>query len=513
MTEISQVSESILNIRSTGERDATESAPSGPSSFPLEPYSTFPTWEKRYIVFLVAFASFFSPLSSFIYTTAIDSIAKGLNTTVEMVNLGLTTYMIVSGFAPAFIGSAADKFGRRPAYMAAFVLYFFANVGLAIQKTPAALLVLRALQSAGSSGTTSLGSGVISDLVPPAERGSYVSYLNYGNNAAPPLGPIIGASLAATAGWRWIFWFLCILSGACILLIIFTLPETARSIVGNGSVAATGIHKTLVAHMEGGCYTSKRERRPESPKQAQPRPSRKSSWPNPLSCISMLRQKDFAIILVCNGIYYTTYCCVQASISTLFIQIYNYQQLAAGLVYIPFGVGCFVGTAIWGQLMDRDFRMTAKRHGLPSEKPASHVISDFPFEEARLRSSWYMVILTAGVITGYGWILEARVHVSAPLIFQTVIGFAISALFNVFNTLIIDLNPSRTSTAAASNNMIRCIMSGGALAVLQLMIDSIGVGWCFTFFGLLCGICGPLLLVALKYSPRWRLKSAQNEAK
>jgi MFS family permease len=60
--------------------------------------------------------------------------------------------MIVSGITPSVLGDAADQVGRRPIYIFAFVVYFAANIGLALQDSYPALLVLRMVQSVGSSG-------------------------------------------------------------------------------------------------------------------------------------------------------------------------------------------------------------------------------------------------------------------------------------------------------------------------------------------------------------------------
>lgn len=141
---------------------------------PTEDYSTFTRVQKRWTVLLVAFAGMFSPLSSFIYYPAIHTIATSLGVTITLVNLTVTSYMIVSGFTPAIVGDMADVLGRRPIYLATFILYFAANIGLAMQRSYPALLVLRMLQSAGGSGTIAIAYGVVSDIATPAERGSYV---------------------------------------------------------------------------------------------------------------------------------------------------------------------------------------------------------------------------------------------------------------------------------------------------------------------------------------------------
>lgn len=80
-----------------------------------------------------------------------------------------------------FIGDFADKAGRRPAYIVCFAIYIAANIGLALQNNYAALFVLRCLQSAGSSTTIALSSGVVSDVATASERGSYMGFVTAGS--------------------------------------------------------------------------------------------------------------------------------------------------------------------------------------------------------------------------------------------------------------------------------------------------------------------------------------------
>ncbi len=115
-------------------------------------YSAFSKNKKRWIAFAASFAAMFSGLSSFIYYPAISSLADALKTSIELINLTITSYQVVSGVAPSIIGDMADQTGRRPVYIAAFAVYTGANLGLALQSSYPALLVLRMIQSAGSSG-------------------------------------------------------------------------------------------------------------------------------------------------------------------------------------------------------------------------------------------------------------------------------------------------------------------------------------------------------------------------
>jgi MFS family permease len=115
-------------------------------------YSIFSRRYKRLIISLVAFVGWFSSLSSFIYFPIITALAESLSTTIAKINLTVTAYLAVSTVAPAIAGDLADSSGRRPVFLGMLSIYVAANIGLAVQRSYAALVVLRMLQSAGISG-------------------------------------------------------------------------------------------------------------------------------------------------------------------------------------------------------------------------------------------------------------------------------------------------------------------------------------------------------------------------
>lgn len=116
------------------------------------PYSVFSKSTKRWIVFLVALAGFFSPLSANIYFPSLNYLAHDLSVSLELINLTITAYLVCQGIVPSVVGDMADTAGRRPVYIGAFIVYLAANIGLALQDSYPALLILRILQSSGSSG-------------------------------------------------------------------------------------------------------------------------------------------------------------------------------------------------------------------------------------------------------------------------------------------------------------------------------------------------------------------------
>lgn len=57
-------------------------------------YSVFTKNQKRFIVFMAAWAGFFSPVSGNIYFPALNPLARDLNVSNTLINLTLTSYMV-----------------------------------------------------------------------------------------------------------------------------------------------------------------------------------------------------------------------------------------------------------------------------------------------------------------------------------------------------------------------------------------------------------------------------------
>ena len=474
-------------------------------------YSAFTKGKKRYIVVMVIWASFISPTSGNIYFPALNPLKADLNVSATLINLTLTSYMIFQGLAPTVFGDLADMAGRRPAYILAFTLYLGANVGLALQNSYTALFILRCLQSSGSSGAIALGYGVVADISTSSERGKYMGMVGAGTMMGPALGPVIGGILAQFLGWRSIFWFLVIIAGAFLVPYTLTVPETGRNVVGNGSVPPQGWNMTVLEwlHLRKDQKSDNALSRSDTAEgrrlaQAEMAKGRKLRWPNPLKTVHIIMEKDMAVVLFYNSLIYTAFYDIMASIPQLFQEIYHFNDLQIGLCYLPFGCGCALASFVNGRMLDRNYKKVARQIGFTIDRKHGDDLRHFPIERARLEIIW--PILTLGLVSllCYGWVLEQNVHLAAPLVFQFLIGLCVNGSFNILSTLVVDLYPQSPSTATAANNLVRCFMGAGGTGILNIMLDRMGRGWCFTFISVVCMVASPLLWVELKWGPEWR---------
>ena len=139
-------------------------------------WSVWSTRGKKTIVLSASFASLLAPLASNIYFPALEPIARDLDVSNTLVNVSISTFIILQGIAPTFSAQLSDSAGRRPIYLVCLTLFLAANIGLGAQNSYAALLTLRCFQSAGSSGIAALSGAIAADIATPAERGTYVSF-------------------------------------------------------------------------------------------------------------------------------------------------------------------------------------------------------------------------------------------------------------------------------------------------------------------------------------------------
>lgn len=308
-------------------------------------HSVFSSRTKTLIVCMTSLGSLFSPLSSFIYLPALNLLASDLHVSNASINLTVTSYMIFQGLAPMFFGDLSDMAGRRPAYIITFSIYFCANLGLALQSNYAALFVLRALQSTGSSGTIALGSGVIADIVTSAERGVYIGWVQIGTQLGPALAPTLGGILSQFLGWRAIFWFLVIFSGIYLAVYFIFVPETGRSVVGDGSIPPEGWNKNVVNILQQQRSKAKGISETESQKERQIArkkltETRRFRFPNPLKTLRIVVEKDVALVLLFTSLTVTGFYCLIVPFPSILKEQYGFNELEIGLCYMCVGLCC-----------------------------------------------------------------------------------------------------------------------------------------------------------------------------
>lgn len=476
------------------------SSPEGPV-----PYTTFTRHHKRLITVILTLTMLASPLTATIYLPLLPLLATEFRVSIQAINLTITLYIVFQAISPLLFATASDHFGRRPIYLTTYALYTVASLGLALNKhSYAALLALRALQSLGASAVLAVAFGVAADVCPPAERGAMLGPTQGAANLAVCLGPVIGGLVAQRSGsFSWVFWALVIFGGSILSLVGLALPETARNVVGNGSIKPIGWGRTwwsllgirlkqtrMDPNDAGNLEESRVEEQNRSTDKETGTPigrREKFKMANPLACIRILFWKDTSLVLWQAASPYAVWYCVQTSIPAIYNENYGFSELEIGLCYLTGGAGTVLGGYANGKLMDWNYKVTARAIGHTIDKVSGDDLDHFPIERARARGSWYLLAVYICSLAGYGWSVVAHTHESVPLILQFVLAGLCTCFQQTFNALLVDVFPASPSTAAASSNITRCALSAVAVAVLQPLVDVMGRGWFFTVLAILSG--------------------------
>jgi hypothetical protein len=330
------------------------------------------------------------------------------------------------------------------------------------------------------------------------------------------VGPVFGGILSKYLGYHAIFWFLVIVSGISLVLILILLPETHRTFAGNGSVPLHGIYKPWIYYII-----------PQKDVQVDANPSspKKVTWTTMLAPLIFLVEKDVFITLFFGAIVYTVWSMVTSSTSDLFESVYGLTALEVGLTFLGNGVsshpshhhqksneigfGCMSGSYTIGYIMDYNHKRTerdyCRKHNLPFEtRITSKTHPDFPIEYARMRNTWWITALFVICTAAYGWSLHTNLAV--PVILQYIIVYCATAIFTINSALIIDMYPGASASATAVNNLIRCEVDAAGVAAIQPIINSISAEWAFVLLAGITVAMVPLLMIEMRWGMGWRLE-------
>jgi EmrB/QacA subfamily drug resistance transporter len=142
----------------------------------------------------------------------------------------VTAYILASTITTPFYGKLGDMYGRKRLFIFAIVLFLIGSALSGLATSMTMLITFRALQGLGAGGLIVGAMATLGEIVPPRERGKYMSYFMVVMMLATVGGPLVGGWITEAISWRWIFYINVPLGGAALVYLMATLKLPARRV-------------------------------------------------------------------------------------------------------------------------------------------------------------------------------------------------------------------------------------------------------------------------------------------
>ncbi|MFQ6393933.1 DHA2 family efflux MFS transporter permease subunit [Nocardia sp. KC 131] len=181
---------------------------------------------QRWVLALGAIASLMAALDTLVVATALSTIRRDLEASVETLEWTVNGYNL--SFAVLLMTAAVvgDRFGRRRMFAVGLAIFVTASAACALSTSVAALIAARVVQGVGAALIMTLALALASAAFPPQRRGVAMGVLQGITGLAVACGPLVGGAVAEGLSWQWIFWLNVPIGLIAIPLVLNRIPET-----------------------------------------------------------------------------------------------------------------------------------------------------------------------------------------------------------------------------------------------------------------------------------------------
>ncbi|GGW04589.1 MULTISPECIES: MFS transporter [Streptomyces] len=311
------------------------------------------TNRRRAALIVLCFVQFMLVLDDTVVSVALPSIQDDLGFSTAGLAWVVNAYFLAFGGLLVLFGRAADLLGRRRVFLAGIALFGAASLACGLAQEPWQLVAGRFVQGAGAAMASPAALALITLLFPgPEERAKAFGVWGGIAGLGGTLGLVISGALTGLASWRWIF----LINLPVALLTLALLPRLVAESRAHrqahidvpGAVLGTG---TLISLVYGLLQTGE------------------SGWGHAASVLPLalalvltvsflavetrtaepLVPLDFLssrVRAVANGtaLLFSAAFYAMAFLLMLHLQtVLDYGPLTAGVAYLPYGAGIFVG--------------------------------------------------------------------------------------------------------------------------------------------------------------------------
>jgi MFS family permease len=173
-----------------------------------------------------------------LFARRFDSFGTG----VQALSMSALAYALTSTFAAPFMGTLADRVGRRPIILFSLTAYILAFSGYLFAVTAWLLILFRGLAGVFTAGLAPVMMSTVGDLAPENRRGQWIGIVNGGAAVGWITGPLLGGLLYDRFGYVVPFATSIVTAVAALLIAQFLIHETRLPAVHPGHRHTTWTH-------------------------------------------------------------------------------------------------------------------------------------------------------------------------------------------------------------------------------------------------------------------------------
>jgi EmrB/QacA subfamily drug resistance transporter len=137
---------------------------------------------------------------------ALPDLERALGTSLLELVWVILAYMISSTVLVLTAGRLSDLFGRKNAFVGAFLVFAAASLGAGFAADGTQLILWRIVQGVGGAFIFANGPALVTDAFPREQLGLAMGTNTMVAAIGLVLGPVLGGALVSIS-WHWVFWF------------------------------------------------------------------------------------------------------------------------------------------------------------------------------------------------------------------------------------------------------------------------------------------------------------------
>ena len=180
---------------------------------------------------------FLGALDLSVLAPALPALGKEFSVATGDLAWVFTIYLLVNIAGIAVMSTLADRYGRRPIYIACVSIFVAGSALAVVSHNYGLFLFARAVQAFGAGGIFPVATAAIGDAVPQQRRGAALGLVAATWGLAAVLGPVYGGLVTHFASWRFIFAPNFPIAAAVLVLAVKHVPVNAPRVRGPLDVA------------------------------------------------------------------------------------------------------------------------------------------------------------------------------------------------------------------------------------------------------------------------------------